>query len=154
MTGRRVFLAIAVFVVGAAAACSETSPEGASDAIELAIEIAGGQRWSTSGELGWICDGGSHRWVGYRTRDGSPTVYEDAVALTRTEPESVLLETQLDCSDGTGSISIAWKPDEHDRWMIVGGSGAYSGFSGGGHVEEESDRPSGPVRLLGEISKG
>lgn len=154
MTSGRTLPLVLVIVCVGVAACTDTSPESGSSEIEIAIDIADGQRWSTSGEPGWVCEGGSHRWVGYRAHDGSPTGYDDGVTLTRTHPERVLLETQLDCSDGTGTISIAWKPGEDDRWMIVGGSGAYSGVTGGGSVEDDDDRPGGPKTLLGEISKG
>lgn len=156
MTDSRRLLAIVVLVV-TGAACAGVRNQPASEAIEIEMEIGGGQRWSASGdpvESGSICEGGSHRWVGYRRQDGSAVAYEEAITLAQPLPEWVLLEMQLGCSDGTGAISIAWEPDAHDRWMVVGGIGAYSAATGGGHVERSAGRPAGAMILSGEISTG
>lgn len=149
---RRALLAFVVFVGAASEACSDTPHEA--ETLGIVVEVGGGQRWSSTSDSGRLCDGGSQRWVGYRMHDGAPADYDEAFALMQTEPRSVLLESQLDCSDGTGAISIAWNPDDGDRWIIVGGSGAYSGWTGGGSVEDEDGQGGGPKTLSGEISSG
>ncbi len=155
MTERRTLLVILAFVGIGFAACAETTPT--SPKVELTIERDGDQRWwASSGavESGAICEGGSHRWIGYRRNDGSPIGYDEAAAVQQRHPGRVLIETQLDCSDGTGAISIAWEPDESDHWRIVDGSGAYAATIGGGRVERNDDEPNGTITLSGEISAG
>ena len=150
----RLLLVITLTALGVGA-CENRSTETPSVDVEIEVEIGGSQRWSTSDRRsGSICDGGSHRQVGYRMVDGSQIEYAEAVTLQQTEPAQVLIETQLGCSDGTGAISIAWNPDEHNRWMVVGGSGAYSGLTGAGRVEDGDAEPGGPKVLLGELSTG
>ena len=153
MTAPRPALVALVLVVVGVAGCADSPAETQRRTVEIELEVDGGQRWSASGrsvDAGSICDGGSHRWVGFRMQDGSsPVGYEEAAALKRMQPALVLIETQLGCSDGTGMISIAWEPEEDDRWKVVGGSGAYSGATGGGRVEAGDD---GPMALRGEIS--
>ena len=147
-------LAAVVLVVAGAAACSDSTDVSRPTQVEIVIEVDGSQRWSASegsDESELICDGGSQRWVGYREQDGSPIEYDDAVALKQMEPALVLIETQLDCADGSGTVSIAWEPQEDDRWTIVGGSGAYTRISGGGQVQRGDGQPGGPLTLRGEI---
>jgi hypothetical protein len=121
-------------------------------AVEIEIEVAGGQRWSNRTDPIEFCEQGSHRRVGYRTLDGSPMTYEEAGALKRSHPEQLLIETQLGCSDGTGAISIAWQPSESRDWIVVGGIGDYAGATGGGTIEVGDDGPGGSDVLIGEIS--
>ena len=153
MTGLLRVLAIVALLVVGAAACAQSPPTSLQTRVEIDIEIEGGRTWSASSrsvDAGLICEGGSHRWIGYRMHDGSPIGYAEASALKRLEPALVLIETQLGCSDGTGAISIAWEPEEDDRWIVVGGTGAYRGATGGGRVEESGD-PGRPVALRGEF---
>ena len=157
MRASRQLLVTIVLTVVAVPACAGTGPEASRSMVEIEIEIGDGNRWSAMGgsvEAGWICGEGSHRWIGYRDHDGSPIDFEEATALKRMQPALVLLETQLGCSDGTGAISIAWEPDADDRWIVVGGIGAYSAATGGGHVERTADQRAGRVMLSGEISTG
>ena len=153
---RRMLVTIVLAIV-AVPACTGTNPGTSRSMVEIEIEIDGGIRWSAAGgsvESGWICGGGSHRWIGYRDHDGSPIDFRDATALKRMQPALVLLETQLGCFDGTGAISIAWEPDLDDRWMVVGGIGAYAAATGGGHVERNGNGDTGTLMLSGEISTG
>ena len=155
MTRSRRLLVIVFVLVGVA--CSDVPTQPAAWDIEIEMEVGGGQRWSTTGQpvgAGSICEEGAHRNVGYRSLDGSPIAYDQAIALTQTHPDAVLLETQLGCADGSGVISIAWRADDGDRWMIVGGTGAYSASTGGGHVERPDASSAGTLILSGEISSG
>jgi hypothetical protein len=125
--------------------------------VEMEVELGDARQWSASGpwvRSGRLCDGGSHRWIGYRAQDGSPVEYSEAADLKQLQPELVLLETELACADGKGSISIAWEPDHDDRWIIVDGTGTYAGASGGGGLTVLVGAHAGDssVTLLGEIS--
>lgn len=157
MSVSRTLLAAIVLAIVAVPACTSTTPERSGSMVEIEIDLGGGNRWSAAGasvDSGWICGAGSHRWIGYRNHDGSPIDFEEARALKRMQPALVLLETQLGCSDGTGAVSIAWEPDADDRWIIVGGIGAYASATGGGRVERPAVGRAGTVTLSGEISTG
>lgn len=150
----RVLVIVSLIVVGAAA-CSDSTGANRTSQVEIVIEVSGGQTWSASQdavESRLMCEGGSQRWTGYREQDGSPIDYDDATVLKQMEPALVLIETQLDCADGSGAISIAWEPHEDDRWTIVGGSGAYSDITGGGQLQKGDGELGGPITLRGEIS--
>lgn len=153
MTDRRHF--VTVFLVAVViASCVEPMAEQTTSNVVIEIEVAGGQRWSASTDPGDFCERGSHRSVGYRTLQGSPIAYEEAGIMLQSQPEQLLIETQLGCSDGTGAISIAWKPSEGRDWIVVGGIGAYATATGGGTIEVGDDGPGGSDVLIGEISMG
>jgi hypothetical protein len=151
----RVLVAVAL-IAGTATACSESPDGNQPTRIVIEIETRGGQEWTASQESigsGPMCEGGSHRWVGYRNQDGSPMGYDDAIALRQNRPDLVLIETQLDCADGSGTISIAWAPEQDDRWIVVDGTGSFSGATGGGRVLS-GDAGEASMELRGEISAG
>jgi hypothetical protein len=153
----RVLVAVAL-IAGTAGACSESPDRNQPTRISIQIEVetGGGQAWTTSrGSIGSgpMCEGGSHRWVGYRNQDGSPMSDDDATALRQLQPDLVLVETQLDCADGSGTISIAWAPEQDDRWTVVDGTGAFSGATGGGRVVA-GDAGDASMEIRGEISMG
>ena len=154
MSNVRTVLVMIVLVMAGGFACSSPLGESEPSPVEIELELGGGQHWTASDASvvsRAICDGGSHRWVGYRKQDGSPIAYGEAEAVSGTRPSLVLIETQLGCSDGTGAISIAWDPDGDDWWIVVDGTGAYLGTTGGGGVVVGD---SGQFLLEGEVSKG
>ncbi len=158
MTGLGRMLAMFLTISVGIPACSGSAGEASRSPLAIELQIGGGQRWSASGEsirAEVLCEEGFHRWVGYRAHGGSPIEYGEAAAMKRVEPDSVLLETQLGCSDGTGWISIAWEPDHDENWIIVGGSGAYAGSSGGGLLTRGTgDAGGSSVTLTGDIARG
>lgn len=134
---RTATLAVTVALGLTMSACSGSAPGVGASWVAIEVELGDTRQWSASGpwvRSGRLCDGGSHRWIGYRAQDGSPIEYSDGADLKQLQPELVLLETEHACADGKGSISIAWEPDHDDRWIIVDGTGTYAGASGGGSL--------------------
>ena len=127
MVARLVATAVAACVL-AVGAVGTVFAAGARDVTITVTGIDGVETFTTSG--GVLCDAGT-----------SENVFEKFGGSGNSRAGSFHGYKVLTCDDGSGTFTITYdaasvfgSPTDQGGWHLVGGTGPYSGYSGGGHL--------------------
>jgi hypothetical protein len=126
-------------LVALAGACG-----GASQTVEIDVDVLGGGAWTARGgavDHGVMCSAGGNQTIEFRDPEtDAPLEVEEILARqaawTPGEPGTLVAVIELTCADGSGTLTMHQNAAD-DTWRVLHGSGAYAGVAGDGAISVE-----------------